>query len=283
MLWKYDPRDYYHHDGWSAAVTYDAFLLLPASLSVRREHYLNAVNNSNESIFRRDWSYRENPPINEGSIFSVFGDLSLDARDFIDNAGRISRIGSRNHVPVVGLGWQAADLDGTQWNFLNWTARLDGSFEFGAAGVFTYRLEGRSADGALPAQLLYNLQGSVNYFSDTRRFRTLEFREFGGDRRLTALFTYSFRDWLFRELDLPLLNGSGIGLELFASGGYATMTAATQALQPVAVAPARLPFWEAGFGFDNILTLFRLDFGWRLNHFREGSNFFIGLNAGVLL
>ncbi|MFZ1728870.1 MAG: DUF5686 family protein [Bacteroidota bacterium] len=283
MLWKYDPRDYFYRDGWSAALTYDAFLLFPTSVSVRRDHYLNALNNSNESIFRRDRSYRANPPVSEGSIFSVYGELSLDARDLIDNAGEIRRFGSRNHVPVIGLGWDAADLDGSQWNFLSWTARLNGSFVFGAPGIFTYRLEGNGADGALPAQLLYNLQGSVNYLSDPRRFRTLEFREFGGDRRITAMFTYSFRDWLFRELSLPLLKSSGIGLELFASGGYATMSPATQALQPVPVAPAKLPFWEAGFGLDNIFTLFRFDFGWRLNHFREGRNFFFGINAGVLL
>lgn len=283
MLWKYDPRDYYYRDGWSATVSYDAFLLFPSSLSVRRDHYLNAVNNSNESIFRRDRAYRDNPPINEGSIFSVYGDVSLDARDFIDNAGKIRRIGARNHVPVVGLGWHDADIEGAQWSFMSWTARLNGSFEFGAPGGFTYRLEGKGADGALPAQMLYNLQGSVNYISDARRFRTLDFREFGGDRRVTAQFTYSFRDWLFRAIGVPLLKSSGIGLELFASGGWATMSADTRALQPIPIQEAKTPFWEAGFGLDNIFTLFRIDFGWRLNHFREGRNFFFGINAGVLL
>lgn len=283
MLWKYDPHDYFYRDGWNASVYHDAFFLFPSSVTVRHDRFHNAVNNSNESIFRRDWHYRDNPPINEGSIFSVSGEITLDARDFIDNAGELRRFGARNHVPAVGLGWHDADLEGAQWSYVTWLARLDGNIDFGVPGVFTYRLAGDGADGALPAQTLFNLQGSMNYIADSRRFRTLDFREFGGDRRVTAMFTYSFRDWLFRAAGIPLLDGSGIGLEFFASGGYTTMTAATRALQPVPVNEARKTFWEAGFGLDNILGVLRVDFGWRLNHFREGRNFFFGVNAGVLL
>lgn len=283
MLWKYDPRDYFHRNGWRVSVYHDALFLLPFSISVARDRFLNAVNHSDESLFRRDRRYRDNPPINEGSIFSVSGEISLDARDFIDNAGELMRFGARNHVPVIGAGRHDADLEGTQWSYTTWLARLDGSFDFGVPGLFTYRLAGDGADGALPAQTLFNLPGSIEYIADGRRFRTLGFREFGGDRRITAMFTYSFRDWLFRAVGIPLLGSSGIGLELFASGGYTTMTPATRALQPIDISEATLPFWEAGFGLDNILSLFRIDFGWRLNHHREGRNFFFGVNAGVVL
>jgi hypothetical protein len=283
MLWKYDPHDYFYRNGWRASVYHDALFLFPASLTVKNDRFHNAVNNSNESIFRRDRRYRDNPPINEGSIFSASGQISLDARDFIDNAGELRRFGSRNHVPTIGGGWHDADLEGSQWSFMTWLARLDGSFDFGVPGIFTYRLTADGADGALPAQMLFNLQGSMNYIADGRRFRTLDFREFGGDRRVTAMFTYSFRDWLFRAARIPLLKESGIGLEFFASGGYTTMTASTRVLQPIDISQAKLPFWEAGFGLDNILGLLRVDFGWRLNHFREGRNFFFGVNAGVVL
>jgi hypothetical protein len=283
LFGKYDPHDYFYRDGWSVSLSYDPLMLFPMSVGIRRDKFFNAVKNTDQSIFRRARSFRDNPPINEGSIFSVEGELSFDARDFIDNAGSIRRTGSRNHTPLIGLGRHAADIEGAQWNFMSWKARLNGNFDIGSPGIFTYRLAADGADGALPAQMLYNLQGSINYVSEGNRFRTLTFREFGGDRRVTAQFTYSFRDWLFRELGLPLLKSSGIGLEFFASGGWTTMTASTLALQPVAVLPAKQPFWEAGFGLDNILTIFRFDFGWRLNHFREGRNFFVGVNAGMIL
>lgn len=283
LLLKYDPHDYFYRNSWSVGASYDLLMLFPLSMSLSRNQYLNAFNNSNESIFRRDWRYRDNPAINEGNILSVYGEMTLDARDFIDNAGEIRRFGSRNHVPTIGLGWQRADIEGAEWNYLIWIARLEGSFDLGLAGSFGYRLAANIADGALATQSLYNLLGSMDYIADGRRFRTLGFREFGGDRRVTAMFTYNLRDWLFRASGLPLLAGSGIGLELFASGGYTTMTDATRALQRVPVAEAKLPFWEAGFGLDNILGLFRIDFGWRLNHFREGRNFFFGVSLGGVL
>ncbi|MBR9975485.1 MAG: hypothetical protein KFF77_07870, partial [Bacteroidetes bacterium] len=283
LLLKYDLYDYFYQDGWSAGTSYDLLMLFPVSMSVSRNHYLNAVNTTNESIFRRDWIFRENPAINEGSILSVYGEVTVDARDFIDNAGVIRRFGTRNHVPTVGIGWHQADIEGTQWEYLSWTARLNGSFEFGIAGAFAYRLVATGTGGPLATQSLYSLPGSIEYFADSRRFRTLGFREFGGDRRVTAMFTYNLRDWLFRASGLPLLAGSGLGVELFASSGWATMTDATRSLQRVHVSEAKLPFWEVGFGIDNILTLFRIDFAWRLNHFRPGRNFFFGLNAGVLL
>lgn len=283
LLWKYDPHDYFCRDGWSASLHYDPFMLFPMSVSFQCDNFFNVLKNTDQSIFRKDWLYRDNPPINEGSILSVSGEVTLDARDFIDNAGELSRFGSRNRVPVVGLGWHEADLEDRKWNFMTWRARLHGEYNIGLLGIFSYRLAADAADGALPTQMLFNLQGSINYESDTRRFRTLEFREFGGDRRVTARFAYSFRDWLFRAIGVPLLESSGIGLELFASGGWTTMTDATRALQTVSVSEAKQPFWEAGFGLDNIFGLLRLDFGWRLNHFREGRNFFSGINAGVLL
>jgi hypothetical protein len=283
LLWKYDPHDYFYRDGWSASLHYDPFMLFPMSVSFRRDNFFNALKSTDQSIFRKDWLYRDNPPINEGSILSVAGEVTLDARDFIDNAGELSRFGSRNHVPVLGLAWHEADLEGSQWNFTTWKARLNGEYNIGLLGIISYRLAADAADGALPTQMLFNLQGSVDYQSDPRRFRTLEFREFGGDRRVTAQFTYDFRDWLFRTIGVPLLKSSGIGLELFASGGWTTMTSTTRALQTVPVSESKRPFWEAGFGLENILTIFRIDFGWRLNHFREGRNFFFGINAGVLL
>ena len=37
-------------------------------------------------------------------------------------------------------------------------------------------------------------------------------------------------------------------------------------------------FQEAGFGIGGILGLFRVDFGWRLNNFKEGENFKVVLS-----
>jgi len=277
---KFDYRDYFYRDGWSARLAYDPLLLFPMSIRVAEDRYYNAMVNTDWSIFAGDKTYRDNPPINEGRIRSVTGSLSFDNRDFIDNAGEIMRFGARNHIPTITAGWHEADIDGDTWNIRTLGGRLNGTFSLGRIGVTSYRFAGDYADGALPAQMLYNLQGSMNWLTWPNRFRTLGFREFGGDRRVTAYFSHSFRDWLFRLSNIPYLDTSGWELRLFASGGWTEMSAETQTLQTVDVRATGPVFWEAGFSIERIFSVFHVDLAWRLNHFRDGENFYVGLGFG---
>lgn len=277
---KFDYRDYFYRDGWSVLLAYDPFLLFPMSVRVADDRFYNAAVNTDWSIFASDKTYRVNPAINEGRIRSVTGQLSFDARDFIDNAGDIMRIGSRNHIPTVTAGWHEADIAGETWNIRTLGGRLRGAFDLGRIGITSYRFAGDYADGALPTQMLYNLQGSMNWLTWPDRFRTLGFREFGGDRRVTAYFSHSFRDWLFRLSNIPYLDTSGWELRLFATGGWTEMSDQTRALQTVDVDETGPVFWEAGFSIERIYGVFNVDFAWRLNHYRDGENFYIGLGFG---
>jgi hypothetical protein len=279
---KYDYRDFYYRDGWQSWLRYDPFLLFPMRITVSRDGFYNAVKNSEWSLFNRDGRYRDNPPVNEGHISSLSARVSLDMRDILDNAGELSRIGGRNHIPTVGVGFHRIEVHSGDWDVTTLYASLSGAFDLGVYGIMSYNLTADRANAALPTQLLYNLRGGIQYLAATTGFRTLGFREFGGDTRAVGNISYDFRDWLFRWLRVPLLRDSGFGLELFASGGWTTMRAETAALQTVTPAEAKLPFWEAGFGIDNILSIFRVDVAWRLNHQREGRNFFIGLGGGIL-
>ena len=279
---NYDYRDYFYRDGWSVELRYDPWLLFPMNIQLTRDSFINATKNSDWSLFRRDVPYRDNPPINEGTIFGIRGRISVDARNILDNAGRISRIGPRNHIPALGAGWYRASLEGRIWDIRTFTASLDGRFDLGLYGVFSYDIDADAAKGALPTQMLFNLQGSIDYLASGSRFRTLDFREFGGDTRVIAAMSYDFRDWLFRWLRVPLLRDSGWGFELFTSGGWSTMTDETRAWQTIAVHEAKRVFWEAGFGLKGILGIFRIDVAWRLNHFRKGRNVYIGLGSSIL-
>jgi len=280
---NFEYRDYFYRDGWNVDLRYDPWLLFPMRISLARDGFYNASKNSDWSLFGGDKSYKDNPPINEGSVLSVAGTVSIDARDFLDNAGSITRIGRRNHIPTFGAGWHRLDIEGRTWELRSYSARLDGSFDLGRPGVFRYVATGDHADGALPTQMLYNLQGGLEYLAVGGGFRTLDFREFGGDTRVTLGLNYSFRDWLFRWLRVPWVSDMGWELELFANGGWTRLTEATRALQRVNIGEARRPYWEAGFGIGGLLGLFRLDFTWRMNHFREGRNFGVTLGSSIFL
>ncbi|MCB2204932.1 DUF5686 and carboxypeptidase regulatory-like domain-containing protein [bacterium] len=282
LLDRYDYRDYFYADGWSVSASYDPFLLFPMSLRYGEERYYNAMTVGDWSIFNTDEPYRSNPPINEGSVRSLSGTLRFDNRDLIDNAGKISRFGSLEHMPIFSVGWMQADIQGSTWDILTLGGYMSGSFDMGLYGSTSYRLTANYADNALPTQLLYNLQGSMEWLIWPNRFRTLGFREFGGDRRATLYLQHNLRDWLFRASQIPLLKDSGWALKLFANGGWTKMSDETAALQTVGVHETGPVFWEAGFSIDNIFTFFRLDLAWRLNHFRDGENFYIGIGTALL-
>ncbi len=281
LFFKYDFKDYYYTKGFSGDIRADILHLFPTTLFVARQSFMNARKTTDWSVFRTEWKYRENPAINEGSILSAGVRLSFDNRDFIDNAGEIRRFGRRDHTPVLDFEYNSADIEGERYDFRIVSAHLNGRFDFGRAGTTQYRLSGAFSDAKLPTQRVMNLPGSINYISENWRFLTLDFREFGGDKRMMIFIQHDFRDELFRWLNLPLLNSSGFGLLLHAKAGWTSMTAETRTLQTISISDARTPFAEIGFGINRILTFLRIDFAWRLNHFRQGRNFFIGISTPV--
>jgi hypothetical protein len=278
LFMKYDYKDYYRSRGWSLSARADILRLFPASISMDRQNYASAEKTTDWSITRQSWRYRGNPPIGEGSILRGRMTVSFDNRDFIDNAGDLRRMGGRNHVPTIGFAWNRADLASGSFTFIEYSAGLRGSFDLGRAGTTNYRFSADRADGSLPAQRLDELPGSVNYFTRRWRFRTLDFREFGGDRRAMLFIDHDFDDQLFRWLHVPFLESSSWGLRVFASAGWATMTEGTRVLQTVDVREAKTPFYEFGFGLDRVFLLFAVDVAWRLNHRKDGRNFFVGVS-----
>jgi hypothetical protein len=279
LLVKYDYKDYFLTKGWSIGAHADPLRLFPLSATLSHQTYRDAVKKSDWSIIHPTWKYRDNPRIDPGTITSVEATASFDNRDFIDNAGNLRRFGARNHIPSITVGWNRAELKTESFTFVTASAALNGTFDLGSLGNTKYRISAAFTDGKLPVQRLLNLPGSVNYIAQDRRFRTLDFREFGGDRRAIVFIEHDFSDQLFRWLRLPFLETSGWGLLLFGNAGWTSMTEDTRLLQTVEVRETDTPFFEAGFALERIFLLFRLECAWRLNHWREGRNFFIGIST----
>ena len=95
------------------------------------------------------------------------------------------------------------------------------------------------------------------------------------------LVEHNFGNRFFRWLHLPILRNSNVGLIAFGGAGWTAMTDGTRSLQTLPTLEARRPFYEIGFGIDKILSFLRLDFAWRLNHFRDGRNAFIGISISI--
>ena len=281
LVARWDFRDYFYETGWRAAVSGDVLPVVRASVGWEQRQYENANVNADWSLFSRDRSFRDNPAVNPGRLHRIVIDLTLDTRDYIDNAGEIRRLGGAPTQHFFNAGIRIADrsLLGGDFTFTQIVSGIRGGISFGAWGVTTYRMSSVYSTGAVPTQAVWNLQAVPNYTSTRFRFRALDFREFSGDRAAEVFVEHDFDDVIWRKLGIPFLRSSGLGLIVFGNAGWTDMTRSSHDLQTVPVRVARLPYLEAGFGIDNIFLMFRLDVAWRLNHFRDGRNFFIGVSA----
>ncbi len=280
LLWKYDNKDYYFRRGWSAGMGGDILPVLSGSIRFTETRYADAPRNTDWSILRRERDFRPNPPINEGTVRSLTATLNLDTREFIDNAGTLSRMGGRRnmHFPSISLEMSEPSLFGSAYRFAILGFALTGNFDAGLWGNTSYRLSGRVGFGALPTQKAVNFPGAIPWLTAPWSFRTLDFREFSGDRAAIFFIEHHFDDILFRRLSLPLLKESGWDLVFFGGAGWSDMAEKSRRLQTVPVETARAPFYEAGVGLDRIFLLFRIDAAWRLSHYREGRNFALGVS-----
>lgn len=281
LLWKYDYKDYFYQRGWSAGVQGDVFPIINAFIGFTQSTYRDATKNTDWSIFRRDIDHHFNPSINEGTIRSLRLSLSLDTRDYIDNAGVLSRLGGGigQHFFSVGAEISQPDFIASDFTFTLFTASLIGSFDLRLFGHTRYRLFGGIGTGSVPTQKIFNFIPSIPYLSSQWKFRTLDFREFSGDRIATLFVEHNFKDQIFRWLQIPLLKSSGWGLVFFGSAGWSDIRSESFVLQTIPTRTANTPFYEIGFGIDQIFLLFRLDVAWRMNHFRNGKNFMIGISS----
>lgn len=279
---KYDYKDYYYRRGVEATTFGDLFFLFPTRLQLSYVDDASARVTSNWSVLRRDWPARDIPAVNEGRTLRISITTSFDDRNLIDNAGTVRRFGMRTHIPSIGATYLRSEHAGSLYEAVVASASMRGAVSFDEWGQTSYRMGVDIASGPLLTQELFNLTGSVDFFSGDWRFRTMSFREFGGTRRAVAFVSHNFGDRIFRLIGLPLLNRSGWGLLVFASAGWTQTDAVTRSLLTVPTRDARAPYYEAGFGIDRILLLFRVDVAWRLSHHRDGHNFAVGLSTPLL-
>ena len=279
LLGKYDYRDYFYRQGWGASLVGDLLPLIRARVSFSQGVYSNAHRNTDWSLLRRSWRYRGNPPINEGKDNSIYLGLSFDPRKFIDNAGRLERIGKTGYQ-FIDLGMSHSDkaLLSSDFSYTKLWAYIRGNFGLHRLGMFSYRLHLGTAYGWVPTQRVFRLPANLPYLTSPWRFRTLEIGEFVGDRYGSLFVEQDFGNQLFRWLKFPLLRDSQWGLILFGSAGWTDIGAKSRSIQVVEANPTGKPFYELGFGVDHILTLLRIDLAWRLNHFKEGRIFAIGFS-----
>lgn len=155
--------------------------------------------------------------------------------------------------------------------------RVDGSIfyrpELPPLGHSEILLQAGQIWGDVPYPLLKLHEGNGTYFYDPYAFSCMDYYEFASDRWVACFFEHHFGGVLLGKI--PLLKRLKLREVLVAKGVWGTLSKKNDGSPTNTPAPLRFPvglgsvskpYFEAGFGIENIFRLVRVDFIWRLSH-----------------
>ncbi len=259
FLVKKDYYDFYRRRGYQLHMSQNFTIFLKGTLAYRNDRYSSLGNKTDWALFGDDRDFRDNPPVNEGNMRSLYGELYLDTRDNRE----LPRKGWYGLMSVESSTKGGLNSD---FSFNQYIFELRRYQPFGFRERLDTRFKVGSADGTLPLQKLYQMGG----VSTLRGYR---YKSFVGDRMLLANFEYNLNPRIF-STDLFFLDE--LNYVIFFDTGTAWFAN-----------PAEDEKWYEGFSglkwgdlksdiglafvFDN--GKYRLSFAKRLDSGKEPLNF----------
>lgn len=132
-------------------------------------------------------------------------------------------------------------------------------------GYFTYYLEAGKTFGTVPYTYLDVPFGNQQILYDDYAFNLMGFLEYVSDQYITAHLTHHFDGLILDRV--PLINKLKWRSFIFGKGYFSSITAQNNNanyLFPDGVQALNEPYYEVGFGLENIFKIAKMDFVWRL-------------------
>ncbi len=291
LIGKYDFRDYYYTNGFSAGFWSQVFPVLSLGFG-----YLDRTDNSayvttDFSIFNRDKTYNSVQPIYDTRIKAITTNFQLDFRKFIEDGYFRRKInqGGANFTFGGNFTFSNSSFLKSSLDFQLYRINLGGYIPtFGAART-SFNLAGFFSNGKVPFQMMYALPGNISGASQSNSFRTLRTDEVFGDKALVLSIDNELGDELFRLLRLDFLIDWQMNVSVFLNAAIVETKNESKSILPfinrygISRNPIEFnkPFAEAGFAIGQALFPFKLEFTWKLNYFGT-NNFVFGLNIPIL-
>ncbi len=268
--------DYFRNEGFKFYLRLrdpDTDLSLNASFASKKQTSLETK--TAYDIFGRDYNTRPNPAINEGRLNALsftFGYNNNESYSY-------GVTGFRQFT--VGIELSGEEL-GSDFNYTRFTGNISWSFQtFFQRRLFPNTLhlwlQAGTFTGRLPYQKFGIIDVAEGAISPFGVLRTVRFRPYEGAKYVALHAEHNFRTVPFEILNLDWLVEHNIGLIAF--GSIAKTYISGQRRAQIISRTGYIPFTtngihaEAGLSLTGILTLFRVDFAYRI----DDPGLFVGI------
>lgn len=284
LFYKKDKYNYYYGNGYSFSIRKTVIPYLRIGINYSQEKQISAYKHSDYSFLRKSQNYPENPLITDAFRRTIGFDLRIDPNFYygIDwGDGEISRFRNTEYPRLVfrydysGKDYLLSSYENRRYSFNFYGQNRINSFI-----DIKYRFGGIYINGSVPYQSLASFNTMNLTTPDNMAFTVMGYNEYLGDKIFFLNIENNFGRILWgnipyiRRLDL-------IG---FFNAGRSDLSDANKTsmlVYPFNPSTTDGIFMEAGFGIDRIFEIVKVNFGWRLNKFKEGKNFFAVFSFGL--
>lgn len=154
-------------------------------------------------------------------------------------------------------------------------------FNLGALGYAKYYTSVGKIWGDVPYVLLNVLAGNENYTFDHLSYNLMNYYEFAVDEYVSLYYTHYF-DGLFLN-KIPVVKKLQMRELVWGKGIVGNLRNAHKEVHPFPsfLSSLNKPYYEAGFGIENILKVLRFDCFWRLSHIDQPTISTIALRGSL--
>ncbi len=188
---------------------------------------------------------------------------------------------SSDQRPIIELSYTAGlpNILNSEYTYHKFRLYATQWFNIGPLGWSRYHFEAGKIFGEAPFLFLEVHPGSETYFMQFDAFNTINRYEFASDTWVSLQYTHHFNGFFLNKV--PLVRKLKWRTVVSAKAMYGTLSSQNRASNRGNLfgapgnttetfigfrAPDREPLVEVGFGIENIIKVFRVDFLWRLNY-----------------
>jgi hypothetical protein len=202
--------------------------------------------NQSEAIFNLHWGFRER---------------------FLGTGFTRSSMGTKHPLIDIEYVYGFRKILGSEYNYHKAFFSIRDEQAINPIGRLEYKLQAGKVFGKLPYMLLEVPNGNETFFLNSKSYNLMNSYEFFVDRWISLELTHHFDGFFLNRI--PGVRKAKLReviyvKALWGSAGKDNTTANREGLaMPMNI---RIPYIETGFGIENILKIFRVDFLWRATY-----------------